>query len=395
MRIGKELMSSMKRTMGFAAAILVAAAFWYGCSDEDAAPTSPPPTMEIEWLTILPNLISQSDNYAQVRVAVTGANPQDVDSVKAFIQDSLSAPVNEFHLYDDANAFILTNALDFCSDHSGDNVSNDGIYSRMVNSRFADSTEGTYHFTVKAWIDENTAETSSASIVVASSQPPVLSGLNFPDELISGFPPTQIYLQVYDPDPAAFDSITMVSMHLYSSSQTFLDSFQLEPLDNAANYGTLLTPDIAVGCSTDTYTFTFRAWDSFNVISNSLGKEVNMINLAPHLENSILPDMITLPVGDTTAFPIMITCWDDQTIADIAQVTVQALKPDTSWGTEIDLFDDGDLIAHGDTTEGDSVYSRIVEIWPSNMLGLYQFYFRGEDKAGNQSELIDTLWVVP
>lgn len=388
-------MSSMKRTMIIAAAILVAASIWYGCSDEDVTPTSPPWALEIEWLTMLPNLIFQSDYYAQVRVAVTGVNPQDVDSVKASIQDSLFSPVAEFHLYDDANAFILTDALEFCSDHSGDNVSNDGIYSRMVNSWFADSAEGTYHFLVRAWIGGEDTETPYASIVVASSQPPVLSGLNFPDELVSGFPPTQIYLQVYDPDPAAFDSIAMVSMRLYSPSNTYLDSFQFEPLDNA-NYGTILTPDIAVGYPSDVYTFAFRAWDSFNVISDSLYKEVYMENLAPLLMYPVLPDTIELPgASDTTAFPIMITCWDDQTITDIAQVTVQAQKPDGSFGTEIDLFDDGDLIAHGDTTEGDSVYTRIVEIWPSNMLGLYRFHFRGEDKAGNQSELIDTLWVVP
>ncbi len=357
---------------------------------------SPPTTMEIEWVTMLPNLISQSDSYAQIRVAVTGVDPLSVDSVKVFIYDSLYTPLPAFHLYDDANAFTLTNALEFCSDRSGDNVSNDGIYSRMVNAWFADSTEGIYHFLAIAWRDAETAETPYNSIMVASSQPPVLSGLNFPDSLESGFSPTQISLQVYDPDISDFDSIAAVFMLLYSPSGAFLDSFQLEPMDNAANYGTLLTPDIAVGYTTETYSFAFRAWDSYNVISDSLVKEVYMENLAPLLMFPVLPDTIELPgVNDTTAFPIMITCWDDQTIADIAQVTVQTLKPDDSWGTEIDLFDDGDLIANGDTTEGDSVYSRIVEIWPSNLLGLYRFYFRGEDKTGNQSELIDTLWVVP
>jgi len=76
-------------------------------------------------------------------------------------------------------------------------------------------------------------------------------------------------------------------------------------------------------------------------------------------------------------------------------VTIQAQKPDLTWGSVIELFDDGNISAYGDTLAGDSVYTRIVSISPSNDLGLYLFHFKGEDKAGNQSEIVDSLWVVP
>ena len=157
-----------------------------------------------------------------------------------------------------------------------------------------------------------------------------------------------------------------------------------------------LEPNLAVALPSDDYVFTFRAYDTFETVSSPLSVQVAMENHAPFLAESTLPDTVNLPTGaDTTIFPITIRCWDDQTAEDIAWVKLQAQKPDDTWGSEIELFDDGNLALSGDELAGDSVFTRIVSILPTNLLGLYRFHLRAEDRAGNEIEVVDSLLVVP
>jgi len=376
--------------------ILVLSIAWMGCSREDSTPVSPTAPFEVSWEATPPNLVFQSAAYYPMIVSVGGIAPEAVDSVKATIEDSTSQQIGAFHLYDDANAYEHADALDFCSPHSDDLVSRDGKFSRLINARFA-AEEGHFIFRVTAWFGGESVQTTEDTVSVALSVPPQLSNLTLPDTLESGFSPLQISLLAIDPDPPSSDSVTSVEMKLYSPGGALLgDPTQLEPLGNGL-YGTTLTADLAVGYSSDLYTFAFRARDTFDEESDSLGRQVYMENLAPYLTDATLPDTVVLPPAtDTTYFPITVRCWDDQTVEDISQVSIQALKPDTvTWGSLVELFDDGDFDYSGDEVAGDSVYTRIVAIYPSNDLGLYQFYFRAEDKAGNQSEIVDSLWVIP
>lgn len=378
----------------FLAAFLSLATAWMGCSDEESMPVSPPPILEVNWDITLPNLVFQSAAYYPIRVIVGGVNPDEIDSVKAQIENPAGLEAADFRLYDDAGAFENGDALDFCSPNSGDLVSHDGRFSRMVNAHFA-AEEGLFTFRVTAWTAIGTAASSKDSVLVSQSAPPQLSNLNLPDTLYSGFAPFQLSLTIIDPDPPQSDSVASAEMKLYSPAGELLgDPTPLQPLGSSL-YGTTLTSALPVGLSGNFYTFAFRAWDTFNMESDSIGKLVYLENLAPYLTDFVLPDTITLPPpGDTTYFPILVRCWDDQTVADILEVSIQALKPDMTFGSVVELLDDGDVDYSGDEIAGDSIYTRIVSIYPSNDLGLYQFYFRGEDKAGNQSEFVDSLWVV-
>jgi len=364
-----------------------------GCEETTTSSYQEP--VSVDWHTTLPNLLTGSDNYFPIRAEVKGMPAADIDSVLASISNDAGQDVAQFSLFDDAN-FYEHNTPDtiFCSKFSGDVIANDGIFSRRINALFAGASPGSYNFQVTVWHGEGSIKSPLDTVIVAQSVPPELSGLIFPDTLSSGFSPQQISLQVIDPDDPGVDSVTAVYMKLYSPESAFLDSIALETL-GSNRYGTTLQADLAVARPSGDYIFAFRALDTFETMSDSLGKSVYMENLAPYLNDSVLPDSIPRPTLEDTTFALAVKCWDDQTVADILTVTIQAQKPDLTWGSVIELFDDGNISAYGDTLAGDSVYTRIVSISPSNDLGLYLFHFKGEDKAGNQSEIVDSLWVVP
>jgi len=380
----------------FAAAALLTGLL-LGCSSDDPQnPVGPPPgEPSAAWQARLPNLVYQAPTFHPVQVKISNAAAA-VDSVKGVITTSGGNPVAEFRLYDDAGAFEYTDALDFCSPWSGDLVAGNGTFTRLVNAGFT-GEPGSFILRVTAWVNQQTAQTDPDTISVQLSTPPQISGLTLPDTLVSGFAPLQVSLLAVDPDGPESDSVVVVEMRLYTTGgQPAGDPDTLESL-GGGYYGLSLTPDFAAGRPTGVYTFVFRARDTFAMISDSLGREVYLENLAPHLSDLVLPSSVPRPPpGDTTYFALAVRCWDDQSVADIQQVRIRAQKPDpTQWGGYVELFDDGLLTASGDTTAGDSIYTRIVSIYPSNDLGPYVFHFYGDDEAGNQSEISDTLWVVP
>jgi hypothetical protein len=204
----------------------------------------------------------------------------------------------------------------------------------------------------------------------------------------------QIHVKAVDDDAVINDSVTQVIMKMYADGAE-LDSFELADLGNDV-YGMNLEADFAVGYPTDDYGFTFRAFDTFNLISDPVEVTVHLENLAPWLSEIVLSDTLYLPQqSELTIDTISVKCWDDQTVADVAEVHIQAWKPDQTWGSIVELFDDGDTAVSGDQVAGDSVYTRIISLSSSDLTGYYEFYFRGLDQAGNQRELIEGLWVLP
>jgi len=242
--------------------------------------------------------------------------------------------------------------------------------------------------------------------VVSLSLPPQVSNLSLPDTLYSGFASYQIGLQAFDPDAAFGDSVVSVQMSLYSSSGAPLgDPIELDALDEL-NYGHTISADFAVGLPSDFYIFGFRAFDTFDMISDSLGKSVFIENLAPHLADPVLPDTVIKPQAGSINFLITVRAWDDQTVLDINEVELRSLKPDGEWsnnGNPFPMFDNGlpfvdSLWASGyagDGAAGDSIYTMTAFMDTNAQLGLYHFYLRATDLAGNENEIIDSLWVIP
>ncbi len=117
-------------------------------------------------------------------------------------------------------------------------------------------------------------------------------------------------------------------------------------------------------------------------------------NVAPVISNDvILPD--TIMVNDTTVISTSIMAIDSNGTNDIEEVYFIVYKPDgSSNNLHVTLFDDGNLDEHGDSTAGDNVYSRLIQVNQSNDKGTYRFEFRAKDRSDSLSNIVNHLVLI-
>lgn len=110
-------------------------------------------------------------------------------------------------------------------------------------------------------------------------------------------------------------------------------------------------------------------------------------NVAPVIsELNIIPDSLT--VTDTSIIKITIKAVDSNGANDIEEVYFTVTKPDGTTSSAVtDLFDDGNS-EHGDITANDSIYSRIISVYSTNMKGTYIFKFAARDRGKKISNII-------
>jgi hypothetical protein len=117
-------------------------------------------------------------------------------------------------------------------------------------------------------------------------------------------------------------------------------------------------------------------------------------NLPPLLSNLNVQD--TIKVADPKSVILMtVEVSDPNGLDDIKSVYFTVFRPDgTSSGNKTQMFDDGDFETDGDLKKGDSTFSILVEITPSNAKGTYRFDFQAVDLGGALSEIISHNIVV-
>jgi hypothetical protein len=112
-------------------------------------------------------------------------------------------------------------------------------------------------------------------------------------------------------------------------------------------------------------------------------------NVPPVISDLVItPD--TVVVADSAeVIHLSIKAHDDNGLNDIETVFFIVYRPDgTTNGIRVPLFDDGNLIDHGDETAGDGIYSLLIKIEPHNMKGTYQFEFQARDRRKEYSNKI-------
>lgn len=112
-------------------------------------------------------------------------------------------------------------------------------------------------------------------------------------------------------------------------------------------------------------------------------------NAAPVISNDVV-DPDTAVVNDTTVIYTSVVAADSNGNNDIQQVYFVVYKPDGSTNNfQILLYDDGDLTEHGDSTAGDNVYSRLIQVDQTNDKGTYRFEFQAKDRSDSLSNIIN------
>lgn len=144
-------------------------------------------------------------------------------------------------------------------------------------------------------------------------------------------------------------------------------------------------------------TIEFQASDNANLASNALSRSliVNRNNSEPDIFGLLAPDTLRRPTSGTLLFRMAITATDSDGVADIAEVYFRSINSSNP-NLHIQLLDDGNLIASGDSVAGDGRYARILSLPDTVSPGLREFRFWARDFAAAQSDsIIHFVTIIP
>lgn len=116
-------------------------------------------------------------------------------------------------------------------------------------------------------------------------------------------------------------------------------------------------------------------------------------NKPPVISNLIAPDSVVV-VAPRSLINLHIKVEDENGLLDIREVYFLVFGPGSTTGNKVSMFDDGQE-ANGDDSAGDGIFSRIIEVTPTNTKGEYRFEFEAVDRAGAVSnKIIHLLQVI-
>lgn len=118
-------------------------------------------------------------------------------------------------------------------------------------------------------------------------------------------------------------------------------------------------------------------------------------NQAPIVSGLYAPDSIPIPATGSNITTLSVFALDSNGQCDIKRVFFNSYRPDSSitTGSPFKMFDDGDIVAHGDSVAGDKRFSLIIQV-PSTQttVGWYTFKYQAEDNSGlYSSQLIGRI----
>ncbi len=145
-----------------------------------------------------------------------------------------------------------------------------------------------------------------------------------------------------------------------------------------------------------TYSVQFSASDRSGLRSNVLVKSLFIIrrNSIPVISNLVAPDTIVRPSGGSRFVSFSLAVSDSDGYEDIAVVFFRRLSPPSA--NTILMFDDGDASSSGDIVAGDGIFTRILTIDSTAILGGQEFQFEAQDRFGAVSDsIVHTIVITP
>jgi len=201
-------------------------------------------------------------------------------------------------------------------------------------------------------------------------------------------------------------AISSVKCTVYEPAGTSLGTFNMSPNGSTAG-GDLIYNSIVditnISCLLiGKYKVEYLAENSSGLFSNLETSDfivVNTANVPPAVSDLHAPTSIQVPSSGTNTAVLSVNANDPNGYCDIKNVFFNSYRPDgtITGGSPFTMFDDGNILLHGDTVAGDSRYSLIIGI-PSNQttLGYFKFIYQSRDNANLLSnQVIDSINVFP
>lgn len=375
----------------FSAALLLISVLLPGCVSDEASS----PQMEVDYLEIisLDELwIQETDVMRDISVRIVRydpENPEEYQNLECEIYHLTDIGTNflsSFALYDDGNQGVWNDGLEYTDSLSGDRTFGDKVFSRRINSHFADSI-GTYlfRFILQDHPDQLQIE---SQITLRVNRDPEFIAFSHPEAVPSGGSSDTFHVNLSDED--GLDDLQKARLLLYRDAVPG-DRYTAIEMNRVNDAEWHYVPDatIAIGLATAAYPFVFQAQDHYlEQIGDFVHSDtftVNLENHPPEIIDFSGPEVVRIPRTDTTAvfFEYHLDISDDQTFEDLDSLYVELLRDDSViWsssyidgGSPIDTVRDGEFIA-GFSANKD------------NPVGVeYLFQWIPSDRAGNQGEV--------
>ncbi len=368
------------------------------CDDDN--PVAPKGT-----IPILSNITAPDSLYfiseKTYTISVHVDDPQGIEDIAvvtcSFFNTGSQSPIKIDTLVDDET--------------NGDIVLNDGTFTKIITTDFAQGQAGEYSLVFQA-IDgsNNTSETLSHELTLKDGEENIGSiNINVSLPLTLDLKDINNYthlITVQADDAQNQDKIEFILMQVFSP--TSVDTiFQDSLVDNGQEAD--LTADdgifsglfdiTSVNNEVGKFSFRIQADDIDGIAGPAVVKTVDVIrsdNDPPVIYELSAPDTMKLVPASNVVDTIRIKVKDEQELDDVLAVRFYSFNPqgiETS-NSPTSMADDGIISSHGDVEANDGIYSVII-ILPFNVLpGDYKFVFEAEDKSGFKSNHITHILTV-
>lgn len=136
------------------------------------------------------------------------------------------------------------------------------------------------------------------------------------------------------------------------------------------------------------YSIQLIAENTSGLVSNQINSSFPVVlsnNQAPIVWGLISPDSIAIPSSGMNITTLSVNVLDSNGYCDIKRVFFNSYRPDgtITGGSPFKMYDDGDIVNHGDTTAGDGKFSLIIRIESTQTtVGWFTFKYQSEDNSG-------------
>jgi hypothetical protein len=186
--------------------------------------------------------------------------------------------------------------------------------------------------------------------------------------------------------------IRQVFFSIVSSDNTILNPALVEMFDSGNSFYSgqvILKSEYPNGNYTINYTAIGLDGESKPVATSHFSFNNGQDNVPPVISNTVIePD--TAVVTSATVISTSVEAADSNGQSDIQSVYFVVYRPDGSTNEMRNLlFDDGNVMDHGDLVAGDGIYSLLIQVDGTNQKGTYRFEFQAVDRSGETSNTID------